>query len=50
MIVKKDGIFSIKKDGSSYYRVFRKRTRIGSFLFLCDAETYLEISKRKEEK
>lgn len=48
MIVKKDGIFSIRKDGSSYYRVYRKRTRIGSFLFLSKAESYLELRKEKE--
>ena len=48
MIIKKDEIFSIKKDGSSYYRVYRKRTRIGSFLFLSDAESYVEFRKEKE--
>jgi hypothetical protein len=35
------GSYSVVKDGSSYYRVFRKRTRIGSFLNLEDAIKYM---------
>lgn len=42
MLVKKSGIYSIKKDGSSYYRIFRKRTRVASFLLLSDAEAHME--------
>ncbi|MFC0416764.1 hypothetical protein ACFFHH_15075 [Cytobacillus solani] len=42
MIVKKIGEFSIQKDGSSFYRVFNGRKRIGSFLLLSDAEKYYD--------
>ncbi|WP_425482041.1 hypothetical protein [Cytobacillus depressus] len=47
MIVKKDGIYSVQRDGSSYYRVFRKRTRIGSFLNLHDAIDYMVIKAKQ---
>ncbi|MDF2789970.1 MAG: hypothetical protein K0Q87_5277 [Neobacillus sp.] len=50
MIIKKDGIFSIQKDGRSFYRVYRKRTRLGSFLLLSVAEKYFEQRKEMEEK
>lgn len=40
IIVKKD-IFKIVKDGSSYYRILKKRTRVASFLLLSDAEKHL---------
>jgi urease gamma subunit len=43
MIVKKVKEYTIQKDGTSYYRVKRKRTRIGSFLNLSDAIAYLEL-------
>lgn len=49
MIMKKEGIFSIKKEGS-FYRVYRKRKRIGRFLLLSEAEKYFEKRKEKEEK
>lgn len=46
MIMKKDGNYSIKKDGT-YYRVFNKRTRIGSFTNLQDAVNYYEVKKNE---
>lgn len=49
MIVKKVGIYSVQKDGSSYYRVFRKRTRIGSFLNLTEALDYMNSRFELEE-
>lgn len=50
MIVRKEGHFSIRKDGSSYYRVYRKRTRVGSFLHLRRATNYLEERLRREHE
>lgn len=50
MIVRKEGHFSIRKDGSSYYRVYRKRTRIGSFLNLSRADEYFEMRLRKDNE
>lgn len=50
MIIKKDGIFSIQKGGTSYYRVYRKRTRIGSFLLLSAAESYMKTRKEEETR
>ncbi|WP_156488364.1 hypothetical protein [Fictibacillus phosphorivorans] len=50
MIVRKEGDFSIRKDGSSYYRVYRKRTRVGSFLHLSRATNYLEARLRRERE
>lgn len=49
MIMKKEDIFSIKKDGN-FYRVYRKRTRIGKFLLLSDAEKYFEKRIIQEQK
>jgi hypothetical protein len=49
MIMKKEGIFSIRKEGN-FYRVYRKRTRIGRFSLLSEAEKYFEKCKEKEEK
>ena len=49
MIMKKEDIFSIKKDGN-FYRVYRKRTRIGKFLLLSDAEKYFEKLIIQEQK
>ncbi|MFS0905758.1 hypothetical protein AB3N02_22180 [Priestia aryabhattai] len=48
MIIKKHGDYKIVKDGTSYYRVLRKRTRIGSFLLLPDAEKYFNSVIKKE--
>ena len=45
MIVHKDGNFRIVKDGSTYYRVFEGRKRIGSFLFKTEAIDYVEMRK-----
>ncbi len=50
MVIKKVGVYTIKKDGTSYYRVYKKRTRIGSFLTLQDAVEYMELKISKEEK
>ncbi|WP_332633138.1 hypothetical protein [Halalkalibacter flavus] len=49
MIMKKEGIFSIKKEGS-FYRVYRKRKRIGRFLLLSEAEKYFEKRKKLDIK
>ncbi|MDQ0271152.1 hypothetical protein [Cytobacillus purgationiresistens] len=49
MIMKKEGIFTIKKEGS-FYRVYRKRKRIGRFLLLSEAEKYFRKRIEKEEK
>ena len=48
MIIRKNGIYSVCKDGSSYYRVLRKRTRIGSFLSLDKAIYYMNVRYSKE--
>ena len=50
MMVRKEGHFSIRKDGSSYYRVYRKRTRIGSFLHLARANGYFDMNVQKEKE
>jgi len=42
MTVEKRGDYKICKDGTSYYRVLKGRKRIGSFLFLSDAQKYVE--------
>ncbi|MFE8703953.1 hypothetical protein ACFYKX_25605 [Cytobacillus sp. FJAT-54145] len=42
MIVKKIGAFKIVKDGTTYYRVFKGRKRVASFLFLYQAENFVE--------
>ena len=42
MILKKHGDYSIKKDGTQYYKVLRKRTVIARFLLLSDAENYFK--------
>ena len=50
MLVKKVGRFSIKKDGTQYYRVFRGRKRIGSFLLLPQADAYLHLQLALEKE
>lgn len=40
MILKKHGDYSIKKDGTQYYKILRKRTVIARYLLLCDAESH----------
>jgi hypothetical protein len=40
MILQKDGIYSLVKDGTQYYKVKRKRTIIARFLQLSDAEKH----------
>lgn len=47
MMIRKEGQLTIQKDGTSYYRVFKKRKRIGSFLELSKANRYFD--KRREE-
>jgi hypothetical protein len=48
MNVYKDGKFKIEKDGTSYYRVYEGRKRIGSFLFLSEGKNYIELKKNLE--
>jgi hypothetical protein len=48
MLMKKIGIYSIKKDGTQYYKIFRKRTIIARFLLFSQAENYLDKILEKE--
>lgn len=41
MIVCMMGPYSIRKDGTQYYRVMKGRKRIASFLLFSQAELYL---------
>ncbi|MGG1263818.1 hypothetical protein [Brevibacillus laterosporus] len=41
IVVERLGNYKVAKDGTSYYRVFRGRKRIGSFLQLEDASKYM---------
>lgn len=50
MIIHKDGKFKIEKDGTSYYRVYQGRKRIGSFLFLSEGMDYIELKKNLEKE
>lgn len=47
MVIKKDGNYSVVKDGS-FYRVLRKRTRVGSFKLLSQAIEYMEIKLQED--
>lgn len=49
MVVAKNGIYSVIKDGSSYYRVLKKRTRIGSFLNMSDAINYMNENAEQDK-
>ncbi len=39
----KNGKYTIKRDGTSYYRVYDGRKRIGSFLLQSQAENYIQL-------
>lgn len=45
--IHKDGKYSIKKDGTTFYRVMEGRKRIGSFLLLQAAKDYIEMKKKQ---